>query len=166
LSPSDATDLAELNQLAYRYAAAVDACDVDGFLSVFSPEAQLRAFAPGADQPFVVSNGHNELAHVPNAMRKRFTRTAHFMTNHLIDLDGDKASGSVLCMARHFYANTPGGTDLLVVIRYVDKYDRRDGRWLIADREIRFLWSETHSTLRDEQVVGVMQGWNEDQHSF
>jgi ketosteroid isomerase-like protein len=158
LSPSEASDLAELNQLAYRYAAAVDACDVQAFLSVFSPEARLITFAPGADEPFGVSSGHEELAHVPEAMRQRFTRTAHLMTNHLISLDGDRANGTLLCTARHFFANAAGGTDLVVVIRYVDRYERRDDAWLIVEREIRFLWSEKHSTLTDEQVVGVLSG--------
>jgi len=158
LSPSETSDLAELNQLAYRYAAAVDACDVQAFLSVFSPEARLITFAPGADEPFGVATGHEELAHVPEAMRQRFTRTAHLMTNHLISLDGDRANGSLLCTARHLFANVAGGTDLVVVIRYVDGYERREGVWLIVEREIRFLWSETHSTLTDEQVVGVLSG--------
>ena len=36
---------------------------------------------------------------------------------------------------------------LVVVIRYVDRYDRRDGDWRIADREIRFLWSERHEVV-------------------
>jgi hypothetical protein len=156
VSPAEAADLAELNQLAYRYAAAVDDCDVERFLSVFSPQAKLSTFAPGADEPFGVATGHAELANVPKAMSERFTRTAHLMTNHLIDLDGDRASGSLLCTARHFYASTPGGTDLIVVIRYVDKYGRRDGRWVITDREIRFLWSETHSTLTDDHIAGIL----------
>ena len=158
LTPSEASDLAELNQLAYRYAAAVDACDVEAFLSVFSPEGRLITFAPGADEPFGVASGHEQLAHVPEAMHQRFTRTAHLMTNHLINLDGDRANGTLLCTARHFFANAAGGTDLVVVIRYVDRYERRDDAWLIVEREIRFLWSETHATLTDEQVVGVLSG--------
>ncbi len=158
LSPSETADLAELHQLAFRYAAAVDACDVQAFLSVFAPEARLITFAPGADEPFGVSSGHEELAHVPEAMRQLFTRTAHLMTNHLIGLDGDTANGTLLCTARHFFPNAAGGTDLVVVIRYVDRYERRENAWLIVEREIRFLWSETHSTLTDEQVVGVLSG--------
>jgi len=78
------------------------------------------------------------------------------MTNHLIDLDEDTATGSVLCMARHYFANKPIGSDLLAVIRYSDKYERHDNRWYIADREIRFHWSEIHTTLNDDQVVGML----------
>jgi ketosteroid isomerase-like protein len=153
-----ATDVVELNQLAYRYAAAVDACHVEGFVEVFTPEARLAVFGPGADEPFSVATGHEELARIPGSMRARYTRTAHLMTNHLVRVDGDTAQGTVLCTARHLYANDAGGTDLVVVIRYVDRYERRDDQWLIADREIRFLWSETHAALSDAQTVGVLHG--------
>jgi SnoaL-like domain len=158
LSPAQVADLAELNQLAYRYAAAVDSCDVEVFLSVFSPEAQMKTFGPGADAPFGVATGHEELAGIPQAMRQRFMRTAHVMTNHLVDLDGDSASGSVLCTARHLLGNGGGGTDLVVVIRYVDRYERRGDAWLIRDREIRFLWSERHPTLSDQEVLDILRG--------
>jgi 3-phenylpropionate/cinnamic acid dioxygenase small subunit len=158
LNPSEVADTVELHQLAYRYAAAVDSCDVGAFLSIFCPEARVSTFAPGADKPFGVNTGHDELADIPRAMRKLFTRTAHLMTNHLVELEGDVGSGSVLCTARHFYANAAGGTDLVVVIRYIDRYERREDRWLILDREIRFLWSETHATLTDEQIVAVLHG--------
>jgi hypothetical protein len=158
LSPSQLADLAALNQLAYRYAAAVDSCHVEAFLSIFAPDARVQTFAPGAEVPFGVATGHEELAGIPPAMGARFLRTAHLMTNHLIDLDGDSASGSLLCTARHLLRNGAGGTDLVVVIRYVDRYERRGDLWLILDREIRFLWSETHPTLGDEQVLDILRG--------
>jgi hypothetical protein len=151
-------DLAALNQLAYRYAAAVDACNVEAFLSVFAPEARVQTFGPGAEVPFGVATGHAELAGIPPAMGERFTRTAHLMTNHLIDLDGDSARGSLLCTARHLLGNDAGGTDLVVVIRYVDQYERRDDLWFILDREIRFLWSETHPTLGAEEILEILRG--------
>ena len=75
-------------------------------------------------------------------MRTMYRRTAHLMTNHLVDIDGDTASGSLLCTARHLMKD-PANTDVLVVvIRYVDRYERRAGAWRILDRQIRFLWSE------------------------
>jgi hypothetical protein len=35
-------DVIERNHLAYRYDAAVDACDVEAFLAVFHPDARMR----------------------------------------------------------------------------------------------------------------------------
>jgi hypothetical protein len=149
LTSAELADLAELNQLAFRYAAAVDTGDVDGFVALFHPEARMRVFAAGADEPFTVQVGHDELAAIPTAMRERFIRTAHFMTNHLVDLDGDAASGSVLCAARHLPVDAPG-TELVIVLRYLDQYERRSGHWRFHDRELRFQWTNTHPVLPED----------------
>lgn len=135
-------DIVELNQLAYRYAAAVDACDEALFLSVFTPEARLRSYHPEADMPFADLTGHAQVASIPNTMRGMYRATTHMMTNHLVDVQGDAATGQVLCTARHL--DPDGASTINVVIRYVDSYARRDGAWKIADRQIRFLWSERH----------------------
>ncbi len=140
-------DVLALNQLAYRYAAAVDACDVAAFLAVFTPEARLRSYHPDSDEPFADLTGHDQLASIPNAMRHMFRHTTHMMTNHLVEVDGDEATGSVLCTARHLSVDPLVPAALTVIIRYVDSYRRRAGGWLIADREIRFLWSERHEVV-------------------
>jgi ketosteroid isomerase-like protein len=138
-------DVVELNQLAYRYARAVDACDVAGLQAVFTPDARLRSYHPDEDTPFADLTGHAQLASIPNAMRGMYRHTAHMMTNHVVDIgaDGESAEGEVLCTARHLKLD--GSETVNVIIRYVDRYARHDGQWLIADRQIRFLWSEIHA---------------------
>ena len=139
-----AQDIVELNQLAYRYAAAVDSCDVALFQSVFLPDGRLRAYHPDADEPFVDLTGSAQLAAIPDAMRGAHRHTAHMMTNHLVEIDGDVATGQVLCTARHLSRDTDHPASLNVIIRYIDRYARIKGHWKIADRQIRFLWSEKH----------------------
>jgi hypothetical protein len=77
-------------------------------------------------------------------MRGMYRRTAHMMTNHLVEVQGDAATGEVLCMARHLGVDPQEPTSINVVIRYVDRYVRDAGGWRIADRRIHFLWSERH----------------------
>lgn len=141
------SDIVALNQLAFRYAAAVDACDVDGFLGVFTPDARLRSYHPDAAEPFADLFGHEQLASIPNTMRGMYRKTAHQMTNHLVEVDGERASGTVLCTARHLGIDPAEASALIVVIRYVDRYVRQEGEWRIADRQIRFLWSERHAVV-------------------
>ena len=138
------SDIIELNQLAYRYAAAVDACDVEAFLGVFHPDARLRSYHPDTEAPFADLSGHERLASIPNTMRGMYRHTAHMMTNHLVEVDGDSASGQVLCAARHLSNDSEQPNSMNVIIRYIDRYERREGAWKIADRQIRFLWSELH----------------------
>jgi hypothetical protein len=133
-------DIVGLNQLVCRYAAAVDACDVTLFQSVFTPDARLRSYHPDSDEPFADLTGHEQLATIPDTMRGMYRATTHMMANHLVDVDGDEGTGTVLCTARHL----EGVTSINVIIRYVDRYIRHQGEWRIADRQIRFLWSERH----------------------
>lgn len=139
-------DIVALNQLAYRYAAAIDSCDIARLQSVFHPEGRLRSYQPGEPEPFADLRGHAQLASVPNAMRGMYRHTAHMMTNHLVELDGDMATGEVLCVARHLTNDAEKPVSINVIIRYVDEYVRHNGCWLIMDRHIRFLWSERHAT--------------------
>ena len=133
-------DVVALNQLAYRYAKAVDSCDVALFQSAFTPDGRLRSFHPDAGQPFADLTGHAQLVVVPDTMRGMYGATTHMMTNHLVEIGGDHATGEVLCTARHL----EGTTSINVIIRYIDRYARHEGEWRIADRQIRFLWSERH----------------------
>jgi len=137
-------DIAALNQLAYRYAAAVDARNLDLFRTVFTPDARLRAYNPGESEPFNDIRGHDEMIRVNQILESMYDQTMHMMTNHLVKVDGDKASGQVLCSARHL----PKGEDgvLTIQIRYEDEYVRQDGEWKIADRRLYFLWAEKSET--------------------
>lgn len=134
-------DVVALNQLAYRYAAAVDACDIAALQRVFTPDARLHSYQPGAERPFADLTGHEQIAAIPNAMRGMYGATTHMMTNHLVEVDGHEATGQVLCTARHL----EGESSINVIIRYVDRYRKHGGEWRIADRAIRFLWSERHA---------------------
>jgi len=140
-------DVIELNQLAYRYAKAVDSCDVELFQAAFHPEGRLRSYHPDTEEPFADLTGHEQLAAIPDTMRGMFRHTTHMMMNHLVEIDGDEATGEVLCTARHLSVDSEEPTSLNVIIRYVDRYERRNGAWKIADRKIRFLWSERHAVV-------------------
>ena len=144
----------ELNQLAYRYAAAVDAQDADAFAGVFSPNGRLKTYHPDQAEPFAEQQGREALASVPRTMSGMYRKTAHLMNNHMVELAGDEASGSLLCTARHLSADPTDMSVLTVVIRYLDRYVRLDGAWFIDERQIRFLWSERTPCVDS----GIMRG--------
>ena len=153
--PDTNADVLSLNQLAYRYAHAIDTCDEALLAEVFTPRGRMRVYHPGEDAPFQDFSGPEELAQVPRTMRQAHRQTLHQMSNHLVELSGDEASGTVLCVARHLALD--GRSALDVLIRYEDRYQRLDGRWRIADRKIRFLWDEVHpagvDAFRGEEPV-------------
>jgi hypothetical protein len=144
-----AADYLAIQALAFRYASGVDRRDRQGFLSVFSPEARLRVYRSGTNGDELVSTftGHEELGRIPDLIA-RYTRTFHFVGNHLCDIQGDEATGEVYCTARHLTPGTHGNTDYVMLIRYQDVYRRRaGGRWLISDRSLFVDWSEVHAGL-------------------
>jgi hypothetical protein len=144
-----AVDQLNIRALAYRYASSVDRRDRQGFLSVFRSDARLRVHRSGPDGDEVVSTfaGHDELARIPGLIT-RYSKTFHFVGNHLCDISGDQATGEVYCTARHLTSDSDAATDYVMFIRYQDVY-RRDpgGPWLIHERDLLVDWTEDHPGL-------------------
>jgi 3-phenylpropionate/cinnamic acid dioxygenase small subunit len=138
-------DIVALKQLSYRYAEAIDACDPDRYVAVFAPQARMHIYHPDAETPFADYSGHDQLRTIPVRMRDAFAQTMHVMTNHIIELDGDRATGSALCTAR--YLTLDRDNSMNVMTRYIDSYERIGDAWKIVDRQIRFLWSEQHAAI-------------------
>ena len=68
-----------------------------------------------------------------------FTTTMHFVAAPLIRLDGDTAQVDTYCVAHHLTTDS----DMVLGLRYVDRFERRDGEWLIARRVCAFDWTYT-----------------------
>lgn len=124
-----------LTTLSYRYAAAVDRRNVAALLSVFHPEATLRAHPVGRN-PMTMSS-HDELPKIIKAV-SYWPRTLHVVGQALHQVYGHHADGEVYCVAHHFSSDQSGvGDDYVMYIRYLDRYILDStGRWVIAEREV------------------------------
>jgi SnoaL-like domain len=142
------TDQLALRSLGEEYARAVDRRDRDAFLRVFHPDGAL-VLLDHADPSTVTAtlNGHAELARVTDRIQT-YDRTFHFIGNSTYEIDGDRATGEVYCLAHHLNPNRHGGTDHVMLIRYQDTYSRRDGRWGIDERRLITDWTETRAANR------------------
>ena len=74
-----------------------------------------------------------------------FEATMHFIGSPRIRIAGDLAHTDTYCVAHHISRPSEDGTqtDMLLGLRYVDRFERRAGRWLIATRVCAFDWSYT-----------------------
>ncbi len=118
--------LAEIQQLAHRYAVYLDARDLDKLVALFVPDVRVGRESRGRE-----------------ALRADFDRSlravgATFLQvgNHVIDFVGDeRATGIVYCRGEI----QDGGPDsprwIIHAIQYHDDYERHDGRWLFARRK-------------------------------
>lgn len=128
---------------------AVDDRDWPGFLSLFTPDAELvtRA-APGSGRPDEVLTGLEEIGRV-REMLERFEGTFHLLGQGAYLVGGDQAEGTVYCQAHHFWTTDSGGHNLVMYIRYHDRYRQVDGgAWRFAARVLHVEWTERR-TRRD-----------------
>ena len=60
-------------------------------------------------------------------------------------MEGDTAHTDTYCVAHHVSKPDAAGTqsDMILGLRYVDRFERRDGRWRIAKRVCAFDWTTT-----------------------
>jgi len=134
---------AALRELAVRYARGVDRRDVDTFLGVFEPDAVVVVRRPSPTEPPSEIRGHDRLAGIPKLIA-RYARTFHFLGQSSYRDLGDEAEGEVHCIAHHLDLSGEAATDLVMFIRYQDRYARRpDGTWRISEREVLVDWTET-----------------------
>jgi len=69
--------------------------------------------------------------------------TTHHLGSSLIEVDGDIESAEtyVRGMMRGALPGQTERADVTVAGRYVDRFERRDGKWFIAERTFLFDWS-------------------------
>jgi hypothetical protein len=122
-------DRQAITEVLYRYSRAMDRMDREEALAVFHPDAKLLyAHIPlESPQAFVdwVWGVHEQLI-----------RHSHQNSNILIRLDGDRAASETYV---HAYLCRSLGNNRIqmrnVKGRYLDLWERRRGRWAIANRQ-------------------------------
>lgn len=116
---------AAIQQLASRYARALDARDMETVVSMFDPNVQV-----GADR-----YGREALQEWMSALMSQMRTSVHLVCNHVIDfVDADHASGVVYC--RDELERPETGEWVVGTIQYWDDYARIDGEWCITRRRL------------------------------
>jgi SnoaL-like domain len=114
-----------------RYCRAVDRMDRELLLSVYHPDA--------AEDHLAVVGGVNEFVEwVFARYNQNLLMSHHAIHNHTCDLVGDIAHCETYWTYRAIYSEPPSASQLGG--RYIDKFERRKGRWAIAVRKIVMDW--------------------------
>ena len=128
-----------IQQLAYRYALAVDTHDTALLASCFAPG--VRIIGPG----FVLED--NIASAVIAGLRSRYVWTQHNVFNPLYRIDGEHASGTVNCIASHVEQADEGPRKLDWYIRYHDRLVKQDGEWRLIERRLEVAYAATVSVI-------------------
>ncbi len=85
------------------------------------------------------------------------TRHQHYLLNHTAEIDGDQAHAETY----YLFVGTdrePANHMTISGGRYVDRLERRDGRWAIVDRVCVAEWIVDSTNLISQEVLAMLTG--------
>ena len=131
-------DREKIKELTYNYGLAIEAQDADRLVSLFTENAAVdfSSLSRGVIQ------GHE-------AMKEFYAATwplnvKPFFTNHMIHIDGDRASGWCSLENR----GTRGTDSMIGAGRLHDEYEKIDGEWKFTARRVEMFY-----------FVPLAEGW-------
>jgi len=125
-------DRVAIHDCLTRYCRAIDRLDRELLLSVYHDDA--------IDDHGVFVGGPQAFADWALAYHSRAQYvTQHIITNHSCDLDGDVAHTETYYQLAAM--NKQGAALTLSGGRYIDRFERRNGRWAIAVRKLVGDWA-------------------------
>ena len=122
---------AEITDVVKRLARGTDRLDEELMASCYHPD--------GFDDHNSFRGSGTDFAKWVCQVLPHFRATHHFIADPYIRIDGDVAQVDTYCEAHHVGEDT----DMILALRYVDRFERRDGTWLIAKRVCAFDWTYT-----------------------
>lgn len=137
LTTDDLLDRAEITDVIQRLARGTDRLDEELMASCYHPD--------GFDDHNSFRGSGTEFAAWVCEVLPHFAATMHFIALPHIRLDGDVAQVDTYCVAHHVAKPDDAGqaTDMVMGLRYVDRFEKRGGTWLIAKRVCAFDWNYT-----------------------
>lgn len=125
------SDRMALQKLAIDYVYAIDDRKWDALDRIFTADAYIDYRAMGGiDGKYSVIRQW-----LPEAL-KHFPAYMHFIGNHQIEIDGDRAVGKVACFNPMVIPSQSGGAPdtMFLGLWYVDAYVRTEDGWRIGRR--------------------------------
>lgn len=135
---SEIDDIEAIRRLMHECAMAVDTAQLDALVDLFVPEA---VFDPGPGG-VPVMNDREEIREFFKATFEGSRNLFHLTSNHIINVDGDTASGTVYYAASGV---TSDGASFGANGYYGDTYVRTEDGWKFLRREAAALLDPDYS---------------------
>ena len=136
-----------------RYWRGIDRADSELVRGAYHPGAyDDHGYYQGPVEGFVET--------LPTQVWPNFERTQHFSGHIAVELLGDGAARSEAYAEAHHIVRNPDGSsrDLVYGLRYVDRFERRDGEWRIAHRVCVWDWHRIDDAERVELPEACFRG--------
>ncbi|MEZ5540035.1 MAG: nuclear transport factor 2 family protein [Pseudomonadales bacterium] len=131
-------DRLEIEDLITDYAAAIDTGAIDKLDAIFTPDAQIDYSAMGG-----AKGSYPEVKAFLQKALKGFRATQHFISNFEIRLDGDRATGKIMCLnpMELETGDKPAIPVFFLGLWYHDEYIKTAEGWRIAVRTESKSWT-------------------------
>ena len=129
-------DREAIEETLYRYASTIDAGELEHLRALLTDDARARYGArdwlEGADAvvEFIRDKGAD------------IGWQHHLLSIYHVDIDGDVATALTYHTSYQIMRDRPEEA-AMIVARYHDRLVRRDGRWLIREKQMEIGWRET-----------------------
>lgn len=117
-----------------RYAMGVDLRDRDLYRSCFTDELELDMIGMAGSQPA------DEWVAKALDLVSNYEATQHIISNHVIEIDRDTATGTAYLQAQHF--NREAGKSLLLGGYYANEFTRTKEGWRISKLVLKSTWTQ------------------------
>lgn len=140
----------QIADLTMAYCRGVDRADAPLLAEVFHDDSIVISGAFNG-------NGKTFATEICRIVEQAFEQTFHSIANQWIQVDGDGAVGETYVIASSTSRGVAGAQeDTLTGGRYIDRFERRAGRWAIAERTFVLDWARTEPSTR--QLEGPLYG--------
>jgi hypothetical protein len=123
-------DKEAIREATLRYSRGIDRHD---------DEIMAQAYHPDAvdDHGAYIGEAVGLIKSAGELHSREFTVHHHYLLNQTIELDGDTAHGETYYITA---LRRKSGPIVLGGGRYIDRFERRDGQWAVAERACVFEW--------------------------
>lgn len=129
---------AEIHDLCMAYARGVDRADEALLASIFTEDSTvISGVVNGSGKAFARD--------ITAFVRDNLEMCFHSVANEWVDVRGDEAVGEHYAIAQMVQT----GTEVLTGGRYIDRYVKRDGKWLILSRTFVTDWTHSHPSTME-----------------
>jgi 3-phenylpropionate/cinnamic acid dioxygenase small subunit len=124
-------DRVQIEDLAKRYAHAIDGRDWDAVDACFAVDAFVQGTQSSGPYPAYIAGLRVGV--------ESYRTTMHFFGNQRVDIDGDSAHLVTYGIAYHL-GSADGTADFVIGVRYIDDVVRSGEGWIIAKRTVQGIW--------------------------
>jgi hypothetical protein len=132
-------DRVEIVELTHRYCWAIDDQDWDALRDVFTGDASAFLGVDCADVDAIVAQCRGFLS--------TLDASHHLVANHVVDVEGDRATCRCYFQAQHTVRGLAGGDNWLLGGRYLDRLRATDAGWRIERRDLVGVWSDGNPAI-------------------